>query len=168
MRLSPRKLIHCSTGLQELQWQMHNGFDKIHERLDIYFRQQPGEERELTKSNHAKKQIVIPKDVKQSLIARARQRYPDLVKMPLREGVESAIYFMIRATLIPEDSKEQEGRSYALRVLNLMKAIWLMRTAKCCEQYKECLSYEPDDKIERQLIKWGMNDERYIEKIEQV
>jgi hypothetical protein len=147
---------------------MQDALSQILNRIDDLSRQlrEDGEENEDSNEQPATP-FIIPDELEQGFLELAQQRYSNLAELSLTQSLDSAVYYLDRVTKKPLKSTQRENR-YVSTVLNLMKAYWLLNATKECREYREACLYRPTDKLENQMMTWGMTVDKFVQKLEEV
>lgn len=111
--------------------------------------------------------VTIPQELENGFITLTREVYPDLSTIPLDLAVDAAVFYFNRITKTPDQLLQCEIR-YLIAIINIMKAIWLLRTLKATHDYQIVLNYAPINPFEEQMDRWGMIVERFFDKFEEV
>lgn len=149
---------------------MQDAARQIINRIDELGRQLRGEEEEEEvddKNQQSALLFTLPHEVEEAFSALAQQRYPDLAKLSLTQGLDSVICYLDRVTKKPPKSTQRESR-YLSSVLNLMKACWLLKATKACDEYSTACAYQSKDAFENTMMTWGMTIDKFVQKLEEV
>jgi hypothetical protein len=147
---------------------MQDALSQILNRIEELSRQLREEEEEVDENNQQSTvPFTLPDEVEEAFSALAQQRYPDLAKLSLTQGLDSVVYYLDRVTKKPLKSIQRESR-YLLSVLNLMKACWLLKATKACGEYSTACAYQSKDAFESRMMMWGMTIDKFVQKLEVV
>jgi hypothetical protein len=147
---------------------MQDGLSLILNRIDKLSRQlRDGDDDVDETVQQTPQPFTLPAELERAFAGQAQQRYPDLSKVSLTQGLDSLLYYLDMVAKAPPKSVEKERR-FNLIVLNLMKATWLLHITKYCSEYKAACAYKSDDAFEKRMMTWGMTVDKYIEKLEHV
>lgn len=109
--------------------------------------------------------VLIPRELEDGFIRTTRQTNPDL--FALRPGLDAALIYFNNIT----NSANQEVQSditYHVTILDLMMAIWLVKTIRGSREYQIAAAYPSVNAFQRLLDSWGMTVERFFDYFEQV
>jgi hypothetical protein len=148
---------------------MQDVLSQILNRIDELSRQLREEEEEEVDENNQQSTMsfTLPIEVKGAFSTLAQQRYPDLAKLSLTQGLDSVVYYLDRVTKKPLKSTQRESR-YLSSLLNLMKACWLLEATKACDEYSTACAYQSKDAFESRMMTWGMTIDKFVQKLEAV
>jgi len=146
---------------------MQDGFSQIFDRIDQLSRQLRGEDEIDENSQQSTVPFALPPEVDEKFSALAQQRYHDLAKLSLTQGLDSVVYCLERIGRKPLKPTQGETR-YLSSVLNLMKACWLLQATKESDEYSTACEYQSKDAFESKMMMWGMTVDKFVQKLEDV
>jgi hypothetical protein len=146
---------------------MQDALSQILDRIDELGRQLREEEDEVDEDKQGSTVLfTLPDEVEGAFCTLAQQRYPDLAKLSLKQGLDSVVYYLDRVTNNLLKSTQRKSR-YHSSILNLMKACWLLNATKACSEYSAACAYQSTDEFEGRMMTWGMTIDRFVQKLEE-
>jgi hypothetical protein len=111
--------------------------------------------------------VAIPQELEDGFSMVAQGLFPDLLAIPLDRGIDAAVFYFNRVTKTPDQLVQSEIK-YLITIINIMMAIWLIRTVKAGQYYQNATRYWSPNTVEQLMNQWGMTIERFFNKFEEV
>lgn len=111
--------------------------------------------------------VDIPFELENCFASFIQGLFPDLSVIPTAQGIDAAVFYFIGTTKILNHSEQREI-AYHVAILNIMMAIWLVRTILAGQDYQFATHKYTRSHIEQQLERWGMTIERFFSEFEEV
>jgi hypothetical protein len=111
--------------------------------------------------------MIIPQELEDGFSTLAREIFPNLLAIPLEQGIDVVAFYFNRTTKTPDQLVQREIK-YLINILNIMMATWLLRLVKAGQDYQNATRYRSPDPVVQQMDLWGMTVERFFDKFEEV
>jgi hypothetical protein len=111
--------------------------------------------------------VAIPQELEDGFSIVAQGLFPDLSAIPLDRGIDATVFYFNRVTKTPDQLVQSEIK-YLITIINIMMAVWLIRTVKAGQYYLNATRYWSPNTVEQLMNQWGMTIERFFNKFEEV
>jgi len=111
--------------------------------------------------------IAIPPQLEDGFTVLTRNTYPDFAVIPLKQGLDAAVYCFSQVIQTPNTAVQREIR-FLVAIIYIMKAAWILEMLRTTQEFQIAAYYRSASGLEQQMDRWGMTIERFFDQFEEV